>query len=115
MREHILPLIRIEASPEAATVAFTGELLGEPAVQSVRRQLEWLLDEPRRRELVLDLSEVELPTAGGLGTLVALQRDVQAAGGQLVLCNVSDQTYQVFTVTGLTRLLDIRPGDIVPA
>lgn len=115
MTQQPLPLIRIEASPAAATVAIREELLGEHAVQSIRRQVDWLIDEPGRRELVLDLSDVELPTAGGLGTLIALHRDVQAAGGQLVLCNVGDQAYEVFDVTGLTRLLDIRPGDIVPA
>jgi anti-anti-sigma factor len=56
----------------------------------------------------LDLGAVHMPTAGGLGQLVALHCELRAAGVTLVLCNVNRPAYEVFEVTGLARLLDLR-------
>jgi anti-anti-sigma factor len=63
-----------------------------------------------RRTLVLDLGEVKVPTAGGLGELVALHHRLRASRRQLVLCNVGPQAFEVFELTRLTQLLDVRPG-----
>ena len=58
--------------------------------------------------LVLDLSEVNDLTAGGLGQLVSLHKRLRASGGHLVLCNVGERAYEVFEVTRLIDLLDVR-------
>lgn len=111
MIEHFQPTILVDTTPDSAVIGFIPGLLSEAAIQSVRRQLDWLIDEPGRRALLLDLDQVEVPTAGSLGKLVALHHEVQAAGGELVLCNVHDQAYEVFEMTGLTQLLDVRAKD----
>lgn len=58
--------------------------------------------------LVLDLGEVTELTADGLGQLVSLHKRLRASGGQLVLCNVGERAYEVFEVTRLIDLLDVR-------
>jgi anti-anti-sigma factor len=58
--------------------------------------------------LLLDLSGVEMPTASGLGELVALHRRLGDLGGSLVLCNVSDRTYEAIVVAGLVDLLTVQ-------
>ncbi len=58
----------------------------------------------------LDLGDVQLPTAGGLGALVALNQKLRAAGGELVLLNVSAATYEVFLLTHLVEVLSISPS-----
>src|SRR4051812_41831819 len=65
---------------------------------------------PSGPTLVLDLGAVAAPTAGGLGQLVGLHRRLRAGGGRLVLCNVGARAYEVFEVTRLTELLDVRRG-----
>jgi anti-anti-sigma factor len=62
------------------------------------------------RDLVLDLTGMKMPTAGGLGQLVALHNHLQASGGRLVLCNVEPRAFKVFELTRLTQLLDVRRG-----
>ena len=49
--------------------------------------------------------------------IVALHKRASAAGGQLVLSNLTDGVYEVFDVTRLTRALDVRrrTPDVVPA
>ena len=60
------------------------------------------------RPLVLDLGDVKVLTAGGLGQLVALHNRLRASGGRLVLSNVGQLAYEALEVTRLTELLDVR-------
>jgi anti-anti-sigma factor len=89
------------------TVHLTDPVL---AADSFTRRLVPLAVEARASALHLNLAAVELPTAGGLGQLVALAKELRAAGVTFVLRNVKGLAYEVFEVTGLTRVLDVRPG-----
>jgi anti-anti-sigma factor len=67
-----------------------------------------LRGERKQHHLLLDLSEVRLPSAGGLGALVGLHKKLRQRGGRLVLLNVQPWTYEVFALTRLTEVLDVR-------
>jgi anti-anti-sigma regulatory factor len=82
----------LESSARLMNRAFTHE---EPAGQG-------------GRALVLDLTGARVPTAGVLGQLVALNNRLRASGGRLVLCNVPPGAFEVFELTNLTELLDVR-------
>ena len=51
--------------------------------------------------LVLDFAGVTFCDSQGLSTLISLNRDVTAAGSQLVLANVSDFMGRLLEITGL--------------
>ena len=59
------------------------------------------------RVVVLDLSEVEMLDAGGLGMLVSLHNWACANGIQLKLVNPSKLVRQMLELTGLTSVLQI--------
>ena len=61
------------------------------------------------RQLGLDLGAVRFITARGLGRLLALHARLRAAGGRLTLFNVAGPVYEVFAVTHLTQVFDVRP------
>jgi anti-anti-sigma factor len=60
-------------------------------------------------DLRLDLGPVEYLTSSGLGLFLALHERVRAGGGRLSLHNVGDLVYELFAVTRLTTVLDVRP------
>jgi anti-anti-sigma regulatory factor len=62
----------------------THEVLTEESLQAVWRRLE----EPGTDVVHLDLSGIRLPTAEGLGALVAMNGQLRARGGALLLVNV---------------------------
>lgn len=68
------------------------------------------LEEPDAPIVHLDLGDVQLPTAGGLGALVALNQKLRARGGALVLLNVATAVYEVFLLTHLVEVLAIAPS-----
>jgi len=75
--------------------------------QSLR--IAWhYLDEPGTQMIHLDLSGIRFPSAEGLGTLVALNRELRIRGGGLVLINVPTAIHEVLIITRLVEVLDIR-------
>lgn len=64
-------------------------------------------------DLVIDLSDVELVDATGLGVLVGVHRRASRLGRRLVLRGVPPRVLRLLTVTRLSRILAIEPG--VPA
>jgi anti-anti-sigma regulatory factor len=90
---------------EAVTmIALRAEVLNETALHDALL----ILEEPGSPILHLDLAAVRVPTAEGLGTLVMLNRELRARGGGLALVNVPALSYEVFEVTGLVGVLDVR-------
>jgi anti-anti-sigma factor len=69
------------------------------------------VDTAGQPSLLLDLEGVDRPTAAGLGELVALHRRLRDLGGTLILCNVSDTTYEALAVARLTELLEVRRAE----
>jgi anti-sigma B factor antagonist len=75
---------------------------------------EDLLRTARRRgasTLVLDFGGVAFLTAEVLGKLVALHRRLRGKGRELLLTNISAPLFEIFAVTKLDRLLDVRRAD----
>ncbi len=80
----------------------TDQILDADAVQALPQEFRGCV-------LQVDCSDASVITAGGLGQLVTWHLHLQAQGGQLILLHVGEQLYEVFEVTRLTQVLDIRP------
>jgi anti-sigma B factor antagonist len=102
------PLLQIEMVEDVARVSLKQKTLDETNIHTIGDQLFRLIDELGRRKLHLDFSKVELVSSSGLGKLVALHKKLQAVGGHLTLYNLRERTYEVFEITRLDTLLDIR-------
>jgi anti-anti-sigma factor len=82
-------------------------LADEMLTSETLRIVHQCLDEPGAPVIHLDLGDTRLPTADGLGALVALNKELRARGGELVLFNVNAAVYEVFIVTHLADVLDV--------
>jgi len=70
-------------------------------------ELEGRTDGLAACHLMLDFTNVTYVNSAELGTLVGLHTRIAQAGGRLTLFNLSDNVYEVFTVTRLHTLLAI--------
>ena|SRR5438105_4389134 len=75
-----------------------GQLLSGLAVDQPNQQVE------------LDLANIEYLTSTVLGHLLGLHKRLAAAGGHLCLKNAGPAVLEVFKVTQLDQVLDIRPA-----
>jgi anti-sigma B factor antagonist len=66
-------------------------------------------------ELVVDLSEVELLDATGLGVLVGTHRRARMAGRRLVLRNVAPRVARLLALTRVDRIIPMEQNEAVGA
>ena len=62
------------------------------------------------REIILDLSDVSVVDAHGLGVLLQLREQTVAKGIHFELRNVSKALYRLFEITRLNTVFEINPG-----
>jgi anti-anti-sigma factor len=96
----------MKLSQTVTVLRLADEVLTADSLRFVHKCLE----QPDAPVVHLDLSDVQLPTAGGLGVLVALNKKLRARGGALVLLNVPAAAYEVFLLTHLVEVLAISPS-----
>jgi anti-anti-sigma factor len=89
-------------------VRLTAKVLRGEDLKGFTRRLLGEVRESGHKALLLDLGEVEWPTASGLGKLVVLHTQLEATGVELALCNVGPLVYEAVEVTGLNKLLNVR-------
>src|SRR5262249_51807878 len=69
-----------------------------------------LEDDPGRRKLLLNFGNVEYLSSAALEMLVTLNKKVTQAAGELILCNIAPQIYEIFEITKLNKLFRIERG-----
>ena len=96
--------IEVEKNREVAVLQCTGRIVRNEALPLLRQTLTGL---SQLRVIVLDLSEVEMIDASGLGVLVSVQNWTSANGIQLKLVNPSKLLREMLELTGLTSVFHI--------
>jgi len=92
--------------------------LGEQAIVSVAGEID-AYTAPKLREAIIPLAEEPNPNitinlknvsymdSTGLGVFVGLLKSVRKNGGQLNLVELSDRLERLFSITGLSDIIDI--------
>jgi anti-sigma B factor antagonist len=100
--------LEMRVTGEMAMAVVIPAKLDHSNVEPISQQLSNLVEVSGKNQLDVDLGNVRSLDAKAVGKIVALHRKVRAAGGQLRLLNVGGPVYEVFQVTKLDTLLDIR-------
>jgi anti-sigma B factor antagonist len=110
--------LHVRHTEDAAVVSFAGAglTLDDVRVHGLRQQLMDVADGLAGQHLVLDLANVTFLACTTLGLLVTLHQKLKDQGACLVLCHVRPSIAEVFAVTRLNELFEIRdaePRDLV--
>ena len=102
--------VRIERRGRTRVIHFTRRrvVLDDASVLRAGEELFGQLGEPGADPVLLDLGNVAYLTSTGLDLVIRLHQRVKAAGGRLTVGDVTPRVYEVFAVTRLDRLLDLR-------
>lgn len=84
------------------------KILDETNIQNIGNQLFALVDEDGRKKIVLDFSIVEYLSSAALGKLITMDKKVKAAKAKLRLCAIRPEIYEVFEITRLNKIFDIK-------
>jgi anti-anti-sigma factor len=96
--------INIQQITDVAVLQCAGRIVRAQALCLLKEDVTSL---SQLRVIMLDLSEVKMVDAGGLGMLVFLHKWACQRGIQLKLVNPSKLVTEILTLTGLTAVLRI--------
>ena len=77
-------------------------------IQELAQEMFQLVEKDRREKILLNFSSVEFLSSAALGKLITMDKKVKAGGGMLKLSNIKPEIYEVFAITKLNRLFDIK-------
>jgi anti-anti-sigma factor len=87
------------------------KILDEANIQELGMELFKLVEQEQRKKLLLNFGSVEFLSSAALGKLITLDKKVKANGGKLKLSNIRPEIYEVFAITKLNKLFDIKDDE----
>ncbi len=86
-------------------------ILDEGNIQEIGTELFDLVEAQQREKLLLNFSTVDFLSSAALGKLIVLDKKVKANGGGLKLSNIRPDILEVFMITRLDRVFDIKDDE----
>ena len=110
----MLTLKRLEVSEvgDVTVVHFREQrIIEDLAIQETGRELLQLVEEEGRKKLLLNFASVGFMSSAALGKLITLNKKAKAQGGVVKMCNIRPEIYEVFAITRLDRLFEIKKDE----
>jgi anti-sigma B factor antagonist len=83
------------------------KILDETNIQIIGNQLFSLVEDDGHDKILLDFSNVEYLSSAALGKLITMDKKVKEVRGELRLCSIRPDIYEVFKITKLDKLFKI--------
>ena len=77
-------------------------------IQELGDELFALIEKEQRKNLLLNFANVEFLSSAALNKLIILDKKSKANAGKMKLCNLKPEIYEVFAITRLNQLFDIK-------
>jgi anti-sigma B factor antagonist len=104
--------IKTNQSGEVTVVTFVdSKIIDEAEIQELGQELYDLVERDERKKIVLNFSNVEFLSSAALGKLIGFDKRVKQHSAELVLSNIRPEIYEVFAITKLTKLFEIKDDE----
>ena len=102
------PRFNVSAEGGATIVEPTDrKILDEVGISQIGEQLSSLLSQTDKPRLVLDFSNVSQMSSSALGMLITIYKRIREKQGELRLCNIAPDIYEIFVITRLNEIFRI--------
>jgi anti-sigma B factor antagonist len=89
----------------------TKKILDEASIQELGAELFGLVEQHNMGDILLNFTNVEFLSSAALGKLITLDRKVKASKGRMKMCNIRPEIFEVFQITKLNKVFDIRKDE----
>jgi anti-sigma B factor antagonist len=87
------------------------KIVEDLSIQELGQEMFQLVEAEGREKLLLNFSTVDFLSSAALGKLITLDKKVKAHRGTLKLSNIKPEIFEVFCITRLNRLFDIKDDE----
>jgi anti-sigma B factor antagonist len=82
-------------------------ILDEANIQQIGDEIKQIIEAEPKPKLLINFADVDHLSSAALGTLITVNNKIRSLSGQLRLCNIDPQIYQVFKITKLDKIFEI--------
>jgi anti-sigma B factor antagonist len=101
--------IRVKEVDGVTQVEFIDRnILDEANIQAIGEEIEGIIAQSPKPRLLISFANVDHLSSAALGTLITINTKIRNRGGKLCLAEIDPQIYEVFVITRLNQLFDIR-------
>ncbi|MBS3820577.1 MAG: anti-sigma factor antagonist [Planctomycetes bacterium] len=86
------------------------KILDELSISEIGNKLNGLVAESKPPKIVINFANVTNMSSSALGMLITLHKRVREANGDLRLCNIQPSIEEVFKITRLNEVFDMKPS-----
>lgn len=87
------------------------KIVEDLSIQELGQEMFQLVETENRGKLLLNFSTVDFLSSAALGKLITLDKKMKAHGGTLKFSNIKPEIFEVFCITKLDRLFDIKDDE----
>jgi len=84
------------------------KIVDSGSIEQLGEEMNSLVTVDKRNLILLNFDGVEFMSSAALNKLISLNTKVKAAAGRLKLCGLRAEIKEVFTITRLDRVFDLR-------
>lgn len=104
--------LNLSQSSGVSVVTFAdSKIIDEEEIQELGQELYNLVEKDELKKIVLNFSNVEFLSSAALGKLISFEKKVRNNKADLVLTNIRPEIYEVFAITKLTKLFQIKDDE----
>jgi anti-sigma B factor antagonist len=104
--------IKISESSGVSIVTFAdSKIINEEEIQELGQELYALVERDGHKKIILNFAAVEFLSSAALGKLIGFEKRAKQNSAELILTNIRPEIYEVFAITKLTKLFDIKDDE----
>ncbi len=101
--------IRVKQADGVTQIEFIDRnILDEANIQAIGEEIGTIIDSSPKPKLLISFANVDHLSSAALGTLITVNTKIRNKGGKLCLANIDPQIYEVFVITRLNHLFEIK-------
>ncbi len=75
------------------------------AAAELRERIDIEIESSPKRNLIIDLKDVELMDSSGIGLIVGRYKLITSIGGNFAVCSASDYVRKMLELSGITKII----------
>ncbi len=101
--------IRVKQADGITQIEFIDRnILDEANIQAIGEEIGTIIESSPKPKLLISFANVDHLSSAALGTLITVNTKIRNKGGKLCLANIDPQIYEVFVITRLNQLFEIK-------
>lgn len=101
-------IVVAEEGPVSVVRFIDKKIVDSASIEQLGEEMNSLVSIDKREVILLNFEGVEFMSSAALNKLISLNSKLKAVQGRLKLCNLRAEIKEVFTITRLDRVFDIR-------